>query len=177
MIRGMKLLPALALVLVSAIPAAAQDTAPPEHKQYITTNPLLLLGGYVNVEFERTVTESMTLGVTAATFDGFFDDDVRYTNGSLIARYYPQGRPLHGFYLGGKAGAHHVRERYYWDGGERDTTLLSVGVDLGYNWLLGKRDKFVFGLGGGAVRLFGGDEDFQSSVVLPSVRANVGIAF
>ncbi|MDQ3170060.1 MAG: DUF3575 domain-containing protein [Acidobacteriota bacterium] len=174
----LRILRALVVLLASAAPTFAQD-APPEpadHKQILTTNPLLLVGGYLNVEFERKVSESMTLGITASTFDGFFDDDVRYTNGTLIGRYYPQGRPLNGFYLGGKIGVHHVAEDYFFDQQDRDETLVGVGADLGYTWLLGKRDKFVLGLGGGAMRLFGGDE-LSSGLFIPSARINVGIAF
>ena len=169
---------AFAALLTTTAPAFAQDAAaaPPAHEQILTTNPLLLVGGYLNVEFERRISDSMTLGVTAATFDGFFDDDVRYTNGTLIARYYPQGRPLNGFYLGGKIGLHHVREDFFFDGDDRDETLLGLGADLGYTWLLGKRDKFVLGLGGGAMRLLGND-DFDSGLFIPSARINVGIAF
>lgn len=155
----------------------AQDAAAParEHKQFLTTNPLLLLGGYLNVEYERRVSDSMTLGGTAATFDGFLDDHLRYTNGSLIARYYPQGRPLHGFYFGGKVGVHHVRDRFIFGSGIRKDTFASAGVDLGYTWLLGRSDRFVLGLGGGALRIFG-DRDLGSQVI-PSVRVNVGVAF
>ncbi len=168
---------AFVAVLTPSAPAFAQDAAaaPPAHEQILTTNPLLLVGGYLNVEFERRISESMTLGVTAATFDGFFDDDLRYTTGTLIARYYPQGRPLNGFYLGGKLGFHHVTQDFF-SGEDRDGTLVGLGADLGYTWLLGKRDKFVLGLGGGAMRLLG-DDDFDSGLFIPSARVNVGIAF
>ena len=174
----MRTLCALLILLGCAGPALAQDapSEPTAHKQILTTNPLLLVAGYLNVEFERKVSESMTLGATAATFDGFFDDDVRYINATLIGRYYPQGRPLNGFYLGGKVGVHHVRENYTFDPGERDETLVGIGADLGYTWLLGKRDKFVLGLGGGAMRLFG-DDDLSSGLFIPGARINVGIAF
>ena len=166
---------ALFALLGTPVPALAQDAAP-DHKQILTTSPLLLVGGYLNIEFERKTSESMTLGVTAATFDGFFDDDVRYTNATLIARYYPQGRPLNGFYLGGKLGVHHVREDFFFEEDDRDATLLGLGVDMGYTWLLGKRDRFVLGLGGGAMRLLG-DYDLDAGLFIPSARINVGMAF
>jgi hypothetical protein len=165
---------ALAMLAVAS-PAIAQTSAPaPERKQILTTNPLILVGGFLNVEYERKVSEGMTAGFTAASFDGFYEG-AAYRNVTFIARYYPQEGAPKGFYFGGKAGLHHVEAETVF-GADDNATVVGLGFDLGYTWILGRPQRFVVGLGGGATRLFG-DELDGASFSLVNIRINVGIAF
>ena len=58
-----------------------------------------------------------------------------------------------------------------------DQTLFAAGFELGYNWLLGTRQKLYLSLGVGADRLFV-SELGDAAVVIPTVRIlNIGLAF
>ena len=164
-------------MLAVSSPAFAQDSGtrtPVEHKQIITANPIGIVFGWFNAEYERKVNETTTWGVSGSNFQGF-DSDFNYSNVSAIARYYPQGAALTGFFIGGKLGVHHVSEEY---GPEDDSaTALGVGVDVGYNWLIGKDRKFVISIGMGATRLFG-ENTTGAGFTIPNIRViNVGFAF
>lgn len=161
-------------LLAAAAPAFAQDPAPAGRAQILTSNPLLLVGGFLNVEYERRVSPGVTLGATAASFDGFYED-AAYRNLTFIARYYPQEAAPKGFYFGGKAGLHHVAADTVF-GADDDAHVAGLGFDLGYTWILGRSQRFVLGLGGGSTRLFG-DELDGASFTLVNARINIGIAF
>jgi hypothetical protein len=162
------------LVLVPVRPCAAQDgTRPPvEHKQAISTNPLYDVFGFWNVDYSRKVNDSLTAGVTASTIDF---SDARYTAVNATLRFYPQGAALSGFFIGGKLGVHRVTEDFF-DRDDFSETALGAGVDLGYEWLFGRRRNYQFGLGAGVSRIFGLDADVDQ-VYVPNLRANFGIAF
>ena len=54
----------------------------------------------------------------------------------------------------------------------------SLGVLIGYGWLLGDTERIGVSLGIGANRLYGGDVDDDVNLTVPIVRLiNVGIAF
>lgn len=160
----------LIVFAVAVIPAVASaqapgNRAPVANKQVLSGNPFLLMGKYFNAEYERKHTESRTFGVSASAF-GF--DDVDYRNVQAFYRYYPQGASLTGFYIGARAGMHHMSDDL--DSG----AAAGVGFELGYSWLLGSRRNFAISVGAGATRLFGGD----GSVVIPTLRlVNVGWSF
>ena len=162
------------LVLVPVRPCAAQDgTRPPvEHKQAISTNPLYDVFGFWNVDYSRKVNDSLTAGVTASTIDF---SDARYTAVNATLRFYPQGAALSGFFIGGKLGVHRVTEDFF-DEDDFSETALGAGVDLGYEWLFGRRRNYQFGLGAGVSRIIGLDADVDQ-VYVPNLRANFGIAF
>lgn len=173
----MKVFPlALAGILVLGLalsPAAASGQQegvrePVNHGHVISGNPLILLAGWFNAEYERKLTESMTVGFSGGWLDLDEDD---YTNLTAFVRFYPQAAAFTGFYVGGRAGVHNVED-------DNDSaTAFGIGVDIGYAWLLGPARAFYVGIGIGATRLFGGDLDNFSATV-PSVRlVNVGIAF
>jgi hypothetical protein len=168
----------LFFALAVSSPALAQDTGtrtPVEHKQIITANPIGIVFGWFNAEYERKVSETTTWGVSGSNFQGF-DSDFSYSNISAIARYYPQGAALTGFFVGGKLGVHHISDDY--DFGDDDSaTAVGVGVDVGYNWLVGKDRKFVISIGMGATRLFGEDTT-GAGFTIPNIRViNIGFAF
>lgn len=164
-------------------PCAAQDgTRPPvDHRQTISTSPIADILGFINGEYQRKITESSTIGVSAGTME--FDDD-RYTNGMVFGRYFPQGAALTGFFIGGRLGFHRVSyETYTHDPGQMvpiieraSTTRAAIGIDVGYEWLLGAKRNVLIGVGAGGMRLIGDDGD-DILVAFPTARLNVGFAF
>ena len=151
-----------ALMLFSAGPARAQD-AP---TQQISASPFLLMYSYFNVEFERRATTASTWGLSTSFAPGRAVD---YRNVGAFWHYYPGGRALQGFYIGGRVQVHRA------SGLDRSATLGGVGFELGKNWIVGRRT--LVGIGIGATRLFGGPLEGES-LTLPTFRiANVGITF
>jgi hypothetical protein len=179
-----KTLIAIAL-LALASPAIAQDSGtktPVTHKQTLSTSPVADILGFINGEYQRKVTESATLGVSAATYE--WDDDDRYSNVMFLGRYYPQGAALTGFFIGGRIGAHRI-DYETWEfnpNGFTSTTTKktetrpAIGIDVGYEWLLGAKRNVVIGTGVGAMRLLGNSED-NFLIAFPTARLNVGFAF
>ena len=167
-----KVLVSLALFFLAFGPVQAQAQGgvrePVPHDHVISGNPLILLAGWFNAEYERKLAEHMTVGASGGWLDLDQDD---YTSLSGFVRYYPQEAAFTGFYLGGRGGIHNVDE------GNDSHTAFGIGVDIGYCWLLGPSRSFYVGLGIGATRLFSGDLG-DASATIPSVRLiNVGIAF
>ena len=174
-----------AIVLtLAASSAAAQDTGtktPVDRSHTLSTSPIADMLGFINGEYQRKMTEAVTLGVSAGTLE--VDDD-RYSNVMVFGRYYPQGAALTGFFVGGRAGAHRIGyDRWEYDPdtfmsipSRRTETRPAIGIDVGYDWLLGSNRNVLIGVGAGAVRLLGtGYDDFM--VAFPTARLNVGFAF
>ena len=150
-----------ALMLLAGRSAHAQEPA-----QQISASPFLLMYEYFNVEFERRATTASTWGVSTSFAPGHHST---YRNVGGFWHYYPGGRALHGFYIGGRVQVHRV------SGLNASTTLGGVGFELGKNWIIGRRT--LVGLGAGVTRLFGGPLAGES-LTLPMFRiANVGIIF
>ena len=175
---SLKVLITLVAGLVTALPGAARaqsegTRSPVPHTQVISTNPFLLLGSWLNVEYERKVSSTATVGAMGShlTLDGDDDEDVGFTGLSAFYRYYPQGAALNGFYLEGRGGLFHVA-------GEDDSgQAFTVGIHIGYAWLFGAERSFYISAGVGADRFFGGDLQ-GASPTLPSFRlVKIGIAF
>ncbi len=140
---------------------------------------------WLNIEYERVVAPSHTLGLSASYAD-FEDGDESYTSGSIFYRYYPAGIAPEGFFFGGRFGMTSVESTVT----ELTETLEEVettstgsafgfGIDIGYTWLIGAPKRMALSLGIGAIRYFGGDlEDLDASTTLPTIRlVNVGLAF
>jgi hypothetical protein len=140
----------------------------PENRQTVSANPFLLMYKWFNVEYERKHKDATTWGASAALLPF---DNADYGNVSAFYRYYPQGRALDGFFIGGKAGVHRV------SAGDEAGKFFGVGFELGYDWLLGRDKNFSIGIGAGATRLFGGSLA-GVSLTVPTVRlVNVGWSF
>ena len=149
--------------------------APVPHQQIVSANPFGLLIGWFNAEYERRLTTTTTWGLSGSTFDFF--DEFEYRTGSAFVRFYPQGRALDRFFLGLRAGVHHVSNERPADEVDSDATFAGVGFDLGYTWLLGARERVGISIGFGANRLFGSELEGAAAMV-PTIRlVNVGIAF
>lgn len=172
------------MVLVLVQPCAAQEgiRQPVDHRQTISTSPIADILGFLNGEYQRKVTESTTLGMSAGTLEA---EDDRYTNGMIFARYFPQGAALTGFFIGGRVGVHRISYDTYTYGpgqmtpviGRESTTRAAVGIDVGYEWLLGSKRNVLIGVGAGGMRLVGGDGNDDILVAFPTARLNVGFAF
>ena len=176
----------LAILLVAlASPAFAQDTGtktPVDRKNTLSTSPIADMLGFVNGEYQRKLTEGSTIGVSAGTLE--VDDD-RYSNVMVFGRYYPQGAALTGFFVGGRLGAHRIGyDTWEYDPVHftstrirRSETRPAIGVDVGYDWLLGSKRNVLIGVGAGAMRLIGNNEDDYYLAAFPTARLNVGFAF
>lgn len=161
-IRAIVSATALSAGLLLPVAAHAQD-AP---SQQVSASPFLIMYKYFNVEYERRATKASTWGASTSFFPS---GDTDYRNVGAFWHFYPGGRALNGFYLGGRVQVHHASE------GRESVTLGGVGFELGHNWIIGRRT--LVGIGVGVTRLFGaplaGD-----SLTLPTFRiANVGVAF
>lgn len=172
MTKKLKTFFALILLSVAMAPLQAQAQEgvrePVDHQHVISGNPLALLAGWFNAEYERKLSETTTAGIAGGWLSLGNDD---YTNVSGFLRYYPQAAAFTGFYLGGRAGVYNVSAH------DDDFSSFGIGVDVGYSWLLGPGRSFYVGMGIGATRLFSGDLG-GASATIPSVRLiNVGIAF
>jgi hypothetical protein len=176
----MVLLAAVAVVVLCAASTVAQEEQETIlRKHVISTNPILDVFTWYNLEWEMSITQRGTIGlfgsyVTLTDTEDEIDIDTKYISGTLFYRYYPTAA-FKGFFIGGRFGYYHVSEDD--DIQETSGEFMGIGVDVGYGWLLGAPQRVAIGIGIGAVRLFGGDlEDVQTT--LPSIRfINVGIAF
>jgi hypothetical protein len=158
-----------AAVSGSAAAAHAQTIgdAAPVRTHTISTNPLLTTFGWYNVEYDRRLDDTKTWGVSTSHVSV---DDVDYTNVSALVRYYPR-ESFKGFFIGGRGGVHRVGAA-----GESGAAF-GIGPEIGYDWVLGARQKVTLSLGVGATRLFGLDLD-DVSLTIPTLRLlNVGVAF
>jgi hypothetical protein len=187
-IRKMRvgLVAALVLVAVGAASAVAQDTGDPILRRHvISTNPILDLFQWYNLEWEIRVTPRSTAGLFGSLvtlkqdtedIDGStIEVDEKYYSVTAFYRYYPN-EAFKGFFIGGRLGWYHVEEDDPVTGKD-EAQFTGIGVDVGYGWLLGEPQRIAVGIGIGAVRLFGGDLD-DTQATLPTIRfINVGIAF
>jgi hypothetical protein len=176
------------LVPAAALAQTAATKPPVPHDQVLSANPFGVIVKWVNAEYERKIGPATTLGVSASHFA-----DLDQSNAALLLRWYPQQSALDGFYLGARAGAHRFKTRTYdfyptYSSStinqprptyhEQTSVLPGVGVEIGYNWLLGPRQNVSVGVGFGLTRVFGGGDLYDMPSVLPALRlVNVGIAF
>jgi hypothetical protein len=185
----------VAVVLLCSAPAFAQTAPTPPAdppSQTLSINPFGLMLNWYNIEYERRISPSATLGAAASS-----NANLEYSNLELLARFYPQGEALRGFYLGGRAGAFGIEVAEYQfqtapapgnPSGRvvppypiyttRQRVVPGVGLEVGYNWLLGRDERVSIGLGFGLSRLLYEDDANFYLRTLPHVRiVNVGIAF
>ena len=165
----------LALLGASAPLAAQEVEVEAPHKNVISANPFGLLIEFFNMEYERVVGESSTIGIGGSTYtddlENFEDveDEETYVNADVFYRFYPSGNPLNGWMFGAKVGVTSVTD---------EGSYFGFGFDVNRSWLLGKRDNFYVGIGFGLKRLVGVEDAQGIDVIIPTLRiVNVGIAF
>lgn len=196
-----RLVAAAALLAAPITTAAAQRTdsaSTPRYEQTLSVNPIALPFGLFSTEYERVVSSGLTIGIggsylvhDAVDEDEFAAEDGRDAWGEVKALYYPGEVPLRGFAVGLTVGYHSARDvrsepsfddasGRYVDGNVRETTegAATFGVLLDYNWLIGRRKRFLVGTGIGARRVLK-DVDSSSPLaqVYPDGRLQIGLAF
>ena len=177
-VRSLALVSAL---VAAAAPAHAQSTPlTPEqpYRQTIAVNAVALPFGMYSADFERALSTGITLGVGGSYVDWIDskDSDAWF---DVKALYYPGEEALKGFAVGLTAGYHQASEDTDLFGGSlRKDGAPTLGVVMDYNWLLGKRHRFLVGVGLGAKRVLKDlDDDSALTPVLPSGRFSIGLAF
>jgi hypothetical protein len=176
----------IAAALCCATPALAQ-TGSGDFRNALGTNFVAIPFGVFSVDYERAVGNmGMSVGFGALTVA---DDGDRTSWGQAKLKYYPAENSLRGLALGITAGMISVRDStWYHDGGLQQSVVESrtessptLGVVVDYNWLLGRRNRFLFGIGVGARRVLKDvDNDGNSSPleqVYPDGRFTLGFAF
>jgi hypothetical protein len=194
-----------AVVLAASVARAQAPTpapAPAPARRVVTqtasVNLLALPFGVASGEYERTVGSGFAVGVGGlATLDVIDDDDdvyggtydARVSTLQLKLKYYPREEGLRGFAVGITAGLVAASERqrpFVFDpvtqmgrpGApvRRSVTAPTLGAVLDYNFLLGRRRRFLVGIGVGARRVLGG-RDGVVDATLPDGRLQIGIGF
>ncbi|UCH85222.1 MAG: DUF3575 domain-containing protein [Candidatus Latescibacterota bacterium] len=156
---------ALAVAVAPSIGLAQEYSgiAEVEKKNILSTNPILDIFAWFNVEYERKIGPTGTVGLAGSVIAPN-EEDIQYI--SVFYRFYPQERALSGFFVGGRIIV----------GNFEGNKGYGFGIDIAYSWLLGKNKGFSISLGIGAARLF--DEDLDESVTFPTLRlVNIGFAF
>jgi len=146
-------------------------------RRLFVINPLGIPFEIVSVEFEAALHDAFTL---AANFSYFSPDEFTRSSFEIKGRLYPNERAPRAFSVGFGLGAVNTRENVFVDGVEvkQDKTYPSIGVYVDYNWLLGKRDRFMVGTGFGAKRILGDSDDFEDApFVYGTARFLIGVAF
>jgi len=161
---------AVTVTLAAGAIASAQTTAPTlpgEPTQVISANPFTSMFKWFNAEYERKLTPNVTWGATGTFFS---IDGIDYKNAGGVLRYYPSDA-LHGFFLGGRTGVYRLSAI------AESATFYGAGFEVGYTWLLGRRENVAVSIGAGVNRLFGGELS-GASLAIPSLRlVNIGYAF
>jgi len=172
------------LTTAGAAQAATSPAAQVPHTQIISTSPLGLVFGLLSVDYERRLSAVTTLGASGSYFA---PDGGSYVSADARYRYYPQEQALEKFSFGGTAGftrfaaADDFCDPEFESCGSDDAgNALTLGLELGYAWLLGRQERFAVGVGVGAKRLFFLNDDVDTEDVLetlPTVRLSIGYAF
>jgi Protein of unknown function (DUF3575) len=154
---------------------AAEPDAPALPTQSISANPFTLMFQWFNADYERRIAPNVTWDASGSFFsiDGF-----GYKNANVALKYYPR-ESMSGFYVGGRTGIYRVSAdvRDGTNGASVGANFYGAGFEVGYNWLLGKRDQVVVGMGAGVTRLFGGELS-GVSLTVPTIRLiSLGYAF
>lgn len=141
----------------------------------IVINPVALVLGAVNVEYERIISENSGIGVTTSfLLDDYIIDD---NNGFSITPYYNYyfgKKRANGFYIGGYCSINSgdVEKSYYVSsqyGGytmyttEKETNF-GVGFKFGGKWVV--KNDIVLEIGTGLGRNFGGENKVNTTGML-----------
>ena len=178
--RRLSFVLAAAMLLATTIRAQTVDL--PIQNNVLSINPFGFLFEWYNLEYEHAFssTASWSVGVGHLNFgDDDDDDETSYTSADIKLRYYPSAEAPTKFSAGIAFGYSRVSDEDPGELGEDDFDALSIGIDLGYSWLLGRTRQFFIGTGIGAKRLFpiGDDSDDDETFGYPTLRLSIGYAF
>lgn len=179
----------------------------PTVRSTASVNLLGIPFGWLAAEGERAVgTHGVAVGAGVFSTLGFGidDGDYRFTSAQAKLKYYPSENGLRGFSVGVTAGVASARDVVYdgvYDGGAvlapattpssstsyqvtkvelrtHARTAPTLGVVLDYNFLVGRRRRFLVGLGVGARRALVSERTRGPlDRALPDGRLQVGFGF
>lgn len=152
----------------------------------IAVNPIILLAGYVQGEFEQRLVANTSLAF-AGSYVPFNSRD--YTNLDLKLRLYPDDRALQGLGIAAGVGVGRARQN------DQDVVCIAApcnpipgktltaptfSIEAHYQWLLGARRSTAVTVGGGMKRYYFDEQDAEGrgvSRLLPTGRLTIGYAF
>lgn len=166
----------VAAALVAAVsPVSAQkadaNRAGFTRTNLISANPIGLLFQWYNAEYEHALLPTVSLAVAGSSYDF---EDATYASVDGIARYYPAGRALRGFSLGGSVGFIDINEDNCFGCGDQSGSSATIGVRADYVWILGRDQHFSAAAGIGAKRLLSNDLGTEG---VPIGRLSIGWAW
>jgi hypothetical protein len=164
-------------IVLSIAPGAwtAEKVTPPAN--VISTNPILDIFTWYNLEFEHRIRSNSTIGLSGS-YVNLSDNDDTYAQFTGFYRYYPQNDAPAGFFFGGRLGIVDVNTKSDPPAEDESTTLTAVGIDIGYGWMIGTTRNFSISVGIGGVRLFGSVDNEDTATTLPTIRfVNLGFGF
>lgn len=165
-------------VTMTPVATARPDSAAAPRGAF-TFNPLGLPIQYFAAEYEVKTGTAVSTGFAGSYFSPPGGDG-HYATGEVKIRYYPNEIPLKGFSLGAAVGITNV--------GYTDTQCAVTCTDtkksdsrptgavlVDYNWLMGKHDQFMIGIGAGMKRIFNvSANDANIPFVYPTLRLMFG---
>lgn len=157
-------------IFLAAPTSSVAQTAPQPYDNVISANPFGILLEWFNLEYERVISESATIGAGGSIFT---NDEESYRNFDAFGRFYLRDQVLVGPMFGARLGVTDVPDQ---------GVHFGIGFDLNWSWLMGPKDNFYIGAGFGLKRLLGVDDDDSEDdsplSYIPTFRiVNVGIAF
>jgi hypothetical protein len=171
----------IAVVLALALlpfTGAAQDPVPPQ-RSLITLNPLGIPFEYFSGEFESRLSAIASAGLSVSYLGRSGNDAYMSVEGKF--RFYPNEEWPRGFSIGLSTGlTRREDENYDFEGNpiSESETRPTIGVIIDYNWLLGRTDRFIVGVGLGAKRILGSTNEFiDFPDGYPTARFQVGFLF
>lgn len=174
----------LLMATFTATTIRAQTVDLPVQSNVLSINPFGFLVEWYSIEYERAFssTASWSVGVGHIDLGDENEDERTYTSADIRLRYYPSAEAPSKFSAGIAFGYSRVTDEDLPTPGpviKDEFDALSVGIDLGYSWLLGRTRQFFIGTGIGAKRLFplGEDDDDDETFGYPTVRLSIGYAF
>jgi hypothetical protein len=171
----------LAPLAATTLPAQTVDV--PVQSHVLSINPFGFLLEWYSVEYERVFSSTASWSVGVGHIDlGDTNDRAKHTSADVRLRYYPSAEAPSKGSAGIAFGFSRVSDEDVATDGvviKDEFDALSVGIDIGYSWLLGRTRQFFIGMGIGAKRLFplGQDDNDNETFGYPTVRLSLGYAF
>jgi hypothetical protein len=166
------------ILTTTALPGQTLDV--PVQPNVVSINPFGFLLEWYSIEYERAFSASASWSVGVGYINhGESNDETTYTSADIRLRYYPAAEAPLRFAAGIALGYSRVTDEDV----EMDAVIkdefdaLSLGIDLGYSWLLGRTRQFFLGAGVGAKRLFPIGANDDERIGRPTARLSIGYAF